>query len=116
VEAKRNSAVSTPSRATPTKATEASAMPPPIRSDSLTWARSWPPIVAACFRIQKAIQVTTPAATIIAVPSYRVSESPSSSPAERNRMPPIATLVAAPAATPIQTERPCSDAAPVLAR
>ena len=69
VEANRNSAVSTPSLATPMKATDASAKPPPMRNDSLTCARRWPPIVAACFRIQKAIQVTTPAATIIAVPS-----------------------------------------------
>ena len=73
-------------------------------------------MVAACLRIQNAIQVTTPAATIIAVPSYSFSESPSTSPAETNKMAPIETLAATPAAIPSHTERPCSASRPVFAR
>src|SRR5947199_133558 len=105
VEANRKSAVSTPSRATPTKATEASARPPPLRSESLTWVRRLPPMVAACFRIQNAIQVTTPAATIIAVPSYSFPEAPSRSPATANTLAPIDPLapgnLAAPSPHPL---------------
>src|SRR3954470_10314655 len=107
-DAKRKRADSRPSRATPMKATDARASPPPAMRPEDTWGRRGQPGVRPCLRIQKTIQVTTQAASSMAVPSYSASALPSSSPTAANRIAPITMLDTSAAVTPIQTARVCS--------
>src|SRR5712691_6168134 len=100
---KRNSAVSTPSRRTPTNTTSASAKAEPRASALSTWSSSSCLISRACRRIQKIIQVRSPAAASIAPPSKAFAAPPSSSAPIAKRSAPAARLNTSAAAAPIQT-------------
>jgi hypothetical protein len=103
--AKRKRAVSTPSRRTAKKTTEASPIAEPAAMALASLASSSCLMLAACFLIQKIIQVRTETAQSIATPSKICSERPSSSPMVKKSAAPAATETATAAAVPSQMRR-----------